>query len=92
MEHSYVGNNFVNTFATLINDEEGKYKGYPMVWCGDYADDVLEGKNYYDIARDNNTDEDVKDLKVMSTDTLSIRQRRSLSTLRIVQVVKQVMI
>lgn len=64
MEHSYVGNNFVNTFATLINDEDGKYKGYPMVWCGDYADDVLEGKNYYDIARDNNTDEDVENLKV----------------------------
>ena len=64
MEHSYVGNNFVNTFASLINDEDGKYKGYPMVWCGDYADDVLEGKNYYDIARDNNTDEDVKDLKI----------------------------
>lgn len=63
MEHSYVGNNFVNAFTTLINDENGKYKGYPMVWCGDYADDVLEGKNYYDIARDNNTDEDVKDLK-----------------------------
>lgn len=63
MEHSYVGNNFVNTFATLINDEDGKYKGYPMVWCGDYANDVLEGKNYYDIACDNDTDEDVKDLK-----------------------------
>lgn len=64
MEHSYVGNRFVNTFTTLINDEDGKYKGYPMVWCGDYAKEVDGKSNYYDIARDNDTDEDVKNLKV----------------------------
>jgi hypothetical protein len=64
MEHSYVGNIVVNTFATLINDEDGKYKGYPMVWCGDYAKEVDGKSNYYDIARDNDTDEDVEKLKV----------------------------
>lgn len=64
MEHSYVGNIVVNTFATLINDEDGKYKGYPMVWAGDYADGVLGGKNYYDIAYINHTDENVENLKV----------------------------
>lgn len=63
MEHSYVGNIFVNTFATLINNEDGKYKGYPMVWAGDYADEVDGKYNHWDIARINNTDENVKDLK-----------------------------
>ena len=64
MEHSYVGNRFVNTFATLINDEDGKYKGYPMAWAGDYADEVDGKHNHWDIAHINNTDEDVKDLKI----------------------------
>ena len=63
MEHSYVGNNFVNTFATLINDKDGKYKGYPMAWAGDYSDEVVGDKNYYDIALEQDTDENVKDLK-----------------------------
>ena len=63
MEHSYVGNKFVNTFATLINDENGKYKGYPMAWAGDYSDEVVGDKNYYYIALEQGTDENVKDLK-----------------------------
>lgn len=63
MEHSYVGNNFVNAFTTLINDENGKYKGYPMAWAGDYSDEVVGDKNYYYIALEQGTDENVKDLK-----------------------------
>lgn len=63
MEHSYVGNIFVNTFATLINDKDGKYKGYPMAWAGDYADEVDGKYNYWGIAAINHTDENVKDLK-----------------------------
>lgn len=63
MEHSYVGNIFINTFATLINNEDGKYKGFPMAWAGDYADEVDGKYNHWDIARINNTDEDVKSLK-----------------------------
>ena len=63
MEHSYVGNIFVNTFATLINDEDGKYKGFPMAWAGDYSDEVDGKYNYWDLARIYRTDEDVKNLK-----------------------------
>lgn len=37
MEHSYLDNNYVNLYVYLLS---GKYKGYPFVWCGDYADDI----------------------------------------------------
>lgn len=56
MEHSCVGNRVVNAFATLINDEDGKYKDYPMAWAGDYSDGVVGDKNYYDIAFEGNCD------------------------------------
>ena len=58
MEHSYVGNNFVSTFASqLINSPKR------VVWAGDYADAEkgTEGKGYegrgenlYDFATDEN--------------------------------------
>lgn len=38
MEHSYRGNLYVTAFESLIDDKEGKYAGYPVVWAGDYAD------------------------------------------------------
>ena len=63
MEHSYVGNNFVNAFTTLINDKDGKYKGYPMAWAGDYSDAVVDNKNYYDIALEQDTDVNKKDIQ-----------------------------
>lgn len=37
MEHSYVGNPLVQDMEELLAT---KYKGYPFVWVGDYADDV----------------------------------------------------
>lgn len=37
MEHSYIGNSFVNAVVYLLAED---YKGYPFVWIGDYADDV----------------------------------------------------
>ena len=37
MEHSYVGNPLVQDVEELLGT---KYKGYPFVWVGDYADDV----------------------------------------------------
>lgn len=64
MEHSCVGNIFVNAFATLINDKDGKYKGYPIAWAGDYSEEVDGKYNYWDIATINNTDEDVKSLEI----------------------------
>lgn len=38
-EFSYINNRCVGAFETLINDENGKYCGYPIIACGDYADD-----------------------------------------------------
>lgn len=35
MEHSYVGNYFVNAVEQLLADE---FYGFPFVWAGDYAD------------------------------------------------------
>lgn len=41
MEHSWVGNHFVKSAMQLI----ALYKGYPFVWCGDYADETFTDKN-----------------------------------------------
>ena len=41
MEHSWVGNNFVRAAMQLI----AKYKGYPFVWCGDYAERIFTDIN-----------------------------------------------
>ena len=38
MEFSYIGNAYVGAFETLINKENGKYAGFPVVCAGDYAD------------------------------------------------------
>ena len=40
MEHSYIGNKFVNKVMQMLANQ---YYGYHFVWCGDYADEV---KNY----------------------------------------------
>lgn len=56
MEHSYVGNNFVRAFCQLIGDESGEFYGYPVVWCGDYADKVNDFSIYslaYEKAKQN---------------------------------------
>lgn len=48
MEHSYLKNQFVGAFCALIDADakendgllNGACCGYPVVWCGDYADDL----------------------------------------------------
>lgn len=43
MEHSYVGNPLVQDMEELLAT---KFKGYPFVWVGDYADEVeINGEN-----------------------------------------------
>lgn len=37
MEHSYIGNSVMKTMEHLLAND---YKGYNVVWCGDYADEV----------------------------------------------------
>ena len=50
MEHSYVGNDLVEDMVALLGT---KFKGYPFVWVGDYADAVeINGKgvDLYNLA------------------------------------------
>lgn len=43
MEHSYVGNDLVEDMVALLGT---RFKGYPFVWVGDYADEVeVNGKS-----------------------------------------------
>ena len=53
MEHSYVGNKFVNKVMQILANQ---YYGYHFVWCGDYADEVEnsrgESVDLYDKAGD----------------------------------------
>lgn len=49
MEHSYIGNHYVNAYMEMISDVDGKYFGYPFVWIGDYADNV-KNKDYYNLS------------------------------------------
>lgn len=39
MEFSWIGNNFVSLFESLINKEHGMFAGYPIIVAGDYADE-----------------------------------------------------
>lgn len=57
MEFSWVGNHFVGRLENLINKENGKYAGYPVIVAGDYADDeplTLKGEkwNIYNLAEE----------------------------------------
>lgn len=49
MEHSHIGNHYVNAYMEMISDADGIYFGYPFVWVGDYADNVKD-KDYYNFA------------------------------------------
>ena len=51
MEHSYVGNGFVNAVEHLLANQ---YKGYPFVWIGDYADNVTTNTGEHCIYNDAN--------------------------------------
>ena len=42
MEHSYIGNNFVNTVESLLAPDGEWYKNH-IVWAGDYADEEGDG-------------------------------------------------
>jgi hypothetical protein len=63
MEHSYIGNNFVETFERLLTVEGGYHKSR-VVWAGDYADDEpgviveIDGEpvnvNLYGLCNDKN--------------------------------------
>lgn len=47
MEHSYIGNKFVNAFESLLAPNS-RYHKSPVVWAGDYAEVDSDGLNVYD--------------------------------------------
>lgn len=53
MEHSYVGNNFVEAVEFLLIDtgeEKARWAGNRIVWAGDYADQEPDkGENLYSL-------------------------------------------
>lgn len=55
MEHSYIGNKYVEAFMTMIADDTLEYLGYPVAWIGDYAD-AIYGKDYHQMAIKMNED------------------------------------
>ena len=51
MEHSYVGNNFVEAFAQIIHKNNTKgYADNRVVWCGDYGESIND-KDIYTLAK-----------------------------------------
>lgn len=50
MEHSYIGNYYVNAFMKLVSDEEGIFFDYPCAWIGD-SSEPIKGKNYFQISK-----------------------------------------
>ena len=51
MEHSYIGNSLVRSMEYLLAN---MFKGYPFVWCGDYADEVTTRTGEHDVYTDAN--------------------------------------
>lgn len=53
MEHSYIGNNFVEAVEFLLldtGDAKGRWSGKRIVWAGDYADpEPIGDENLYTI-------------------------------------------
>lgn len=56
MEHSYIGNNFVEAVEFLLIDtgeDKSRWSGKRIVWAGDYADaEPNEGENLYSLVGD----------------------------------------
>ena len=51
MEHSYIGNDFVNIAEDLLSPEGEWYK-HSFVWAGDYADEEPSGSNLFTLAKE----------------------------------------
>lgn len=57
MEHSYIGNSFVEAVEFLLVDDgegnKGRWSGNRIVWAGDYANaEPLSGNNLYSLAEE----------------------------------------
>ena len=51
MEHSYIGNKFVELAEDLLSPE-GEWYENSFVWAGDYADEEPSGNNLYTLAKE----------------------------------------
>ena len=51
MEHSYIGNNFVNIAEDLLSPE-GEWHKHSFVWAGDYADEETSGGNLFTLSKE----------------------------------------
>jgi len=59
MEHSYIGNNYVEAVEFLLLDngkgDKGRWSGNKIVWAGDYANNVpMKDDNFYTLADEKN--------------------------------------
>lgn len=52
VEHSYVGNNFMEAVEALLMPNAPFFKSR-LVWAGDYADPEPDGQNLYSICQEN---------------------------------------
>ena len=57
MEHSYIGNSFVESVEFLLIDDgegnKGRWSGNKIVWAGDYANaEPLGGNNLYSLVEE----------------------------------------
>jgi hypothetical protein len=57
MEHSYIGNSFVEAVEFLLIDDgegnKGRWSGNRIVWAGDYANaEPLDGNNLYSLVQE----------------------------------------
>ena len=57
MEHSYIGNLFVEAVEFLLIDDgegnKGRWSGNKIVWAGDYANaEPLDGNNLYSLVQE----------------------------------------
>ena len=51
MEHSYIGNHFVNIAEYMLSPKGDWYK-HSFVWAGDYADEEESGNNLFSDAKE----------------------------------------
>jgi len=68
-EHSYVGNRFTNWAEALLTPE-GSYHKSRIVWAGDYAEPIENGKNLYNQAIEKIEEFEKQDDNLLMPETL----------------------
>jgi hypothetical protein len=58
MEHSYIGNPFMNAVEWLLS-RNGHFWKSRLAWAGDYADPEADGKTLYELAQDEHEEKEM---------------------------------